>query len=108
MWRYPSTASFLEGLWPFRPWKFEAITEPGEHRVLEQQVAPEAFGRGHTLEKRPTSREGAGGRRALGVGEGEETERKDWDEKIRHYFPRWNHPMDEMTMDDLEWRRRRS
>ncbi|KAI3680195.1 hypothetical protein L2E82_50580 [Cichorium intybus] len=26
MWRYPSTASFLEGLWPFRPWKFEAIT----------------------------------------------------------------------------------
>ncbi|GKB47275.1 hypothetical protein Tco_0898028 [Tanacetum coccineum] len=35
-----------------------------------------------------------------------ETERKDWDEKIRHHFPRWNHPMDEMTMDDLEWRRR--
>ncbi|KAI3477527.1 hypothetical protein L1887_60762 [Cichorium endivia] len=26
MWRYPSTASFLEGLWPFRPRKFEAIT----------------------------------------------------------------------------------
>ncbi|KAI3664077.1 hypothetical protein L6452_45039 [Arctium lappa] len=25
MWRYPSTASFLEGLWPFRPRKFEAI-----------------------------------------------------------------------------------
>ncbi|KAI3663264.1 hypothetical protein L6452_46194 [Arctium lappa] len=32
MWRYPSTASFLEGLWPFRPRKFEAIT-----------VAPEAI-----------------------------------------------------------------
>ncbi|KAI3672244.1 hypothetical protein L2E82_52918 [Cichorium intybus] len=27
MWRYPSTASFLEGLWPFRPRKFEAITD---------------------------------------------------------------------------------
>jgi hypothetical protein len=22
----PFAASFLEGLWPFRPWKFEAIT----------------------------------------------------------------------------------
>nr|DAD24280.1 TPA_asm: hypothetical protein HUJ06_025744 [Nelumbo nucifera] len=22
----PSAASFLEGLWPFRTWKFEAIT----------------------------------------------------------------------------------
>ncbi|KAI3662683.1 hypothetical protein L6452_46998 [Arctium lappa] len=30
MWRYPSTASFLEGLWPFRPRKFEAITGPGK------------------------------------------------------------------------------
>ncbi|KAI3476501.1 hypothetical protein L1887_61925 [Cichorium endivia] len=27
MWRYPSTASFLEGLWPFRPRKFEAIKQ---------------------------------------------------------------------------------
>ncbi|KAK4258326.1 hypothetical protein QN277_007784 [Acacia crassicarpa] len=27
--RRPSAASFLEGLWPFRPRKFEAITGPG-------------------------------------------------------------------------------
>ncbi|WZY88414.1 hypothetical protein YC2023_045149 [Brassica napus] len=26
MWRHPFTAGFLEGLWPFRPRKFEAIT----------------------------------------------------------------------------------
>ncbi|GJU51413.1 hypothetical protein Tco_1220968 [Tanacetum coccineum] len=32
-----------------------------------------------------------------------ETERKDWNEKIHHHFHQWNHPMDEMRMDDLEW-----
>ncbi|GKB09817.1 hypothetical protein Tco_0843740 [Tanacetum coccineum] len=39
-------------------------------------------------------------------GELEDVERKDWNEKIRHHFHQWNHPMDEITMDDLEWRRR--
>nr|GEX80704.1 hypothetical protein [Tanacetum cinerariifolium] len=34
-----------------------------------------------------------------------ETERKDWNEKIHHHFHQWNHPMDEMKVDDLEWRR---
>ncbi|KAL5697170.1 hypothetical protein ACHQM5_030974 [Ranunculus cassubicifolius] len=33
MWRYPSTASFLEGLWPFRPRKFEAITVSASHQL---------------------------------------------------------------------------
>ncbi|KAI3482710.1 hypothetical protein L1887_54596 [Cichorium endivia] len=74
MWRYPSTASFLEGLWPFRPRKFEAITgrrsrnkvsvgEPAEgslsnpakqndpnpvnHRVFERKLRPKPSGRGH-------------------------------------------------------------
>ncbi|KAI3663090.1 hypothetical protein L6452_46438 [Arctium lappa] len=42
MWRYPSTASFIEGLWPFRPRKFEAITG----RVLCCPVGGVCTGRG--------------------------------------------------------------
>ncbi|GJU60599.1 hypothetical protein Tco_1238365 [Tanacetum coccineum] len=33
-------------------------------------------------------------------------ERKDWNEKIHHHFHQWDHPTDEMRMDDLEWWRR--
>nr|GEY79944.1 hypothetical protein [Tanacetum cinerariifolium] len=31
--------------------------------------------------------------------------KKDWNEKIHHHFHQWNRPMDEMKMDDLEWRK---
>ncbi|KAI3662681.1 hypothetical protein L6452_46996 [Arctium lappa] len=44
MWRYPSTASFLEGLWPFRPRKFEAITESREPSSFERKLRPKPFG----------------------------------------------------------------
>ncbi|KAI3662644.1 hypothetical protein L6452_47052 [Arctium lappa] len=46
MWRYPSTASFLEGLWPFRPRKFEAITESREPSSFERKLRPKPFGEG--------------------------------------------------------------
>ncbi|CAA0827965.1 Unknown protein [Striga hermonthica] len=40
--RYPSVASFLEGLRPFRPWKFEAITgEPAEESLsVPEKIDP--------------------------------------------------------------------
>eukprot|EP01018_Ginkgo_biloba_P040232 Gb_38406 [translate_table: standard] len=31
--RFAFVASFLEGLWPFRPWKFEAITVSASHQL---------------------------------------------------------------------------
>ncbi|WZZ00086.1 hypothetical protein YC2023_072414 [Brassica napus] len=40
-WRHPFTAGFLEGLWPFRPRKFEAIT--GLDRSLQLLVFNEEF-----------------------------------------------------------------
>ncbi|CAL8989424.1 unnamed protein product [Prunus brigantina] len=53
----PSAASFLEGLWPLRPRKFEAITakcdtwcelqNPVNHRVFERKLRPKPLGRGH-------------------------------------------------------------
>ncbi|KAI3664075.1 hypothetical protein L6452_45037 [Arctium lappa] len=47
MWRYPSTASFLEGLWPFRPRKFEAIT------VAPEAIRPRARLPGRHASRRP-------------------------------------------------------
>ncbi|KAI3670441.1 hypothetical protein L2E82_53840 [Cichorium intybus] len=47
MWRYPSTASFLEGLWPFRPRKFEAIT------VAPKAIRPRARLPGRHASRRP-------------------------------------------------------
>nr|GEX58769.1 hypothetical protein [Tanacetum cinerariifolium] len=35
-----------------------------------------------------------------------ETKRNDWNEKIHHHFNQWDHPKDEMRMDDLEWWRK--
>ncbi|KAI3475393.1 hypothetical protein L1887_63234 [Cichorium endivia] len=73
MWRYPSTASFLEGLWPFRPRKFEAITVapkairprarlPGRHASRRPQPCipyRDTWHRGgDCLEKRPQRRTG--------------------------------------------------
>ncbi|KAI3663270.1 hypothetical protein L6452_46180 [Arctium lappa] len=50
MWRYPSTASFLEGLWPFRPRKFEAIT------VAPEAIRPRARLPGRHASRRPRPR----------------------------------------------------
>ncbi|KAI3662722.1 hypothetical protein L6452_46940 [Arctium lappa] len=50
MWRYPSTASFLEGLWPFRPRKFEAIT------VAPEAIRPRARLPGRHESRRPRPR----------------------------------------------------
>ncbi|CAL8988876.1 unnamed protein product [Prunus brigantina] len=61
----PSAASFLEGLWPLRPRKFEAITakcdtwcelqNPVNHRVFERKLRPKPLGRGARLPGRHTS-----------------------------------------------------
>nr|GEW14985.1 hypothetical protein [Tanacetum cinerariifolium] len=72
-------------------WWFEQDIDKEEERFEEMKMVLEDVGRRFKIQKKR--------KRCF------EKERKDWNKKIHHHFHQWNHPMDKIKVDDLEWRR---